>query len=137
MKGIYLLALLFLVTSLSFFSCATISEHERADSFGEIAEAYRHAMLASDFASAIQFIDPAVRPKITDLQRYKLVRIVDYKILNVNVADEHRKIEQDVALQYYWINISRLQSLQYHQVWSYDTADEIWLLQTDLPHFDQ
>jgi hypothetical protein len=134
MKGICLLVL---VTSLSLISCATISEHQREDRFEESAEAFRHAMLTSDFAAAIQFIDPAVRPRTTDLQRYKLVRIVDYRIINADVSDDHRKIEQDVALQYYWINISRLQSLQYHQVWSYDTADKIWLLQTDLPYFDQ
>ena len=117
-------------------SCASIAEQQRTSRFEEISESYRRALLASDFNGAAFFLEPARRPAPADSQKYSLVKIFDYNTLHVEVAPDKRRIEQLVELQFYLLNINRLRSLEYHQVWIYNEANGIWLLQTALPDFN-
>lgn len=129
------ICVLILMASLTTFSCASIAVHQRVARFDETAEAFRHTLLASDFAGTSRFVDPE-RPNGSDAQNNKLVRVVDYQVTHVDVSDDHCMIEQDVTVQYYHLNINRLQTVRCHQVWMYNDVHKIWLLQTDLPAFN-
>lgn len=89
--------------------------------------------MGSDFAMAARYLDPAVSQEPVPPEQYALVRIVDYKPTRVDVSEDLLKIEQGVVLKYFMVNVNLLRTVQYQQVWHFNEAHKVWLLQTDLP----
>jgi hypothetical protein len=126
--AIFMLTIALLITS-----CATIGEKRRLEKFEETEKGYRQALMGSDFALAARYLDPAVSREPVPPEQYALVRIVDYKPTRVDVSGDLLKIEQGVVLKYFMVNVNLLRTVQYQQVWHFNEAHKIWLLQTDLP----
>ncbi len=123
--------------ALVLMACASVNEQQRVDRFNETARAYRWALLDSDFRAAAKFIDPKVPDNLVDQGIYNEVRIVDVTISNSETTHDGHRIEQDVELSYYLLNRSILKETRSRQVWQYDPAHKIWMLNTPLPIFER
>ena len=130
-KAHWLIPILFL----GCIACASLSDQSRMDQFSETVHAYRRALLDSNFRAAAQFNDPAVPDAAVDYNAYKNIKLVEYKITKTDVADDNRRIEQDVELQYFLLNRSILKTSQTHQVWQFQPTAKAWKLKTGLPVF--
>ena len=117
-------------------SCASLVERQRLSQFEDAAELYRRTLLSGDFASAARMVDSGGEALKTDSRNDKLLKITNYTSSHVDVSEDHRRILQDVNLEYYRLNTNRLRNIQYRQTWTYDEAQKVWLLQTELPRFD-
>jgi hypothetical protein len=113
--------------------CAGMADKSRIEEFGQVAEAYEHALRLSDYNTAAKFLDPSVSDIKPDLQALKNIKIVEYKITRIQVSDDKREIRQDVELQYFRLNSNILHTARDSQIWRYDPADEVWRLHTGLP----
>jgi hypothetical protein len=122
--------------ALALVACATFQKNSRISEFDDVITAYRRALLDADYSGVRHFLDPGVS-KASDTPVNKLVKVVEFNPTNVDVAEDATKIEQDICLQYYLLNVPRLKTIQYHQVWHYNAEHRLWLLQTPLPNFDQ
>ncbi|KJS33015.1 MAG: hypothetical protein VR64_03620 [Desulfatitalea sp. BRH_c12] len=122
--------------ALALVACATLQKNSRISEFDDVILAYRRALLDADYTAVRHFLDPGVS-KASDTPVNKLVKVVEFNPTNVDVAEDATKIEQDICLQYYLLNVPRVKTLQYRQVWHYNAEHRLWLLQTPLPNFDQ
>jgi hypothetical protein len=121
------------VIALLILSCATMAEKKRMEGFEDSQNAFRLALMASDFATAARFVDPSVEQREIDLEQYELIQIVEYKPVQVKVSEDLSRIDQRVMLKYFSKKINYLRTTHYQQVWLYDQTHKVWLLQTELP----
>jgi len=121
------------IIALLIFSCATLAEKKRMEGFEDSQNAFRLALMASDFATAARFVDPSVEQREIDFEQYELLQIVEYKPVQVKVSEDLGRIDQRVMLKYFSKNINYLRTVSYQQVWLYDQTHKVWLLQTELP----
>jgi hypothetical protein len=127
---------LIIAVALFLMSCAGISERQRMESFIDMSEAYRRSLLSGDFAGAALFIAGSEKPPESEDRKHRLLKIADYNPTHVHVSQDHRRVDQEISIQYFYLNVNRLKNLKYRQVWLYDDATKLWMLQTDLPQFD-
>jgi hypothetical protein len=121
------------VIALLFFSCATMAEKKRMEGFEDSQNAFRLALMASDFATAARFVDPSVEQREIDFDKYELLQIVEYKPVQVTVSEDLSRIDQRVVLKFFSKKVNYLRTVNYQQVWLYDQTHKVWLLQTELP----
>ncbi len=115
--------------------CASFTTKNRMIDFERISKAYRHNIRMSEFWAAYQFIDPATIKKELDVEKYKDTKVVKYKVINIDLADDNLSVKQNVEIEYYLLDRVVLQTIQDRQVWKYDKKNKSWLLQTGLPDF--
>ena len=129
----------FLLLPLVFFliGCATISGKSRLEKFTGIAKSFEIALRRSDFSTAAKFIDPSAPHHEVEPSDLKNIRIVDYEVKNIKVAEDKLEVLQDTELKYYHLDHNILNTIQYRQEWRYKTEDKVWLLQTGLPELTQ
>jgi hypothetical protein len=121
------------VIALLIFSCATMAEKKRMEGFEDSQNAFRLALMASDFATAARFVDPSVEQREIDFDKYELLQIVEYKPVQVTVSEDLSRIDQRVVLKFFSKKVNYLRTVNYQQVWLYDQTHKVWLLQTELP----
>ena len=114
--------------------CTGLAHKSRIEAFGQVAEGYEHALRFSDYNTAAKFVDPSVLGAKPDFAALKNIKIVDYKITRIQVSEDKQQITQDVELQYFRLNSNILHTARDSQIWRYDPANEVWRLQTGLPH---
>lgn len=129
-------AVIISIIALWVLSCASLAERRQLDRFEETERGYRQALMASDFALAVRYMDPAVAPKAVDPEKFQLIKIVDYKPTWVDVSEDLLSIEQRVELKYYRVTVNLLRTLEYRQVWRFNEAHKVWILHTGLPEFN-
>jgi hypothetical protein len=117
-------------------SCASLAGRHRLAQFEDAAELYRRTLLFGDFALAARMVDSGGEESLKTEQHVKLLKITNYTSTHVDVSEDQRRILQDVNLEYYRLNTNRLRNIQYRQTWTYDEAQKVWLLKTELPRFD-
>jgi hypothetical protein len=123
------IALLFLVV----MACTTFAEKSRMESFNDTARIYRWALLNGDYKKAARYIDPEAKDNAATYDTYQNIKIVDYKVTDSSIADDHHRIEQEVELQYYLLDRNVLKTAQSRQVWQYQLEQKTWALETGLP----
>ena len=128
-KPIILTAIIFL------FGCAGISQNTRIDQFQSMSEDYSQALRRSEFKTAFQFLDPAIRKSHMDDPRYSKVRVVQHLAKSIKISPDAKEIREDVELQYYFIDRSVLHTANYQELWRYSETNHVWLLETALPIF--
>ena len=128
-KPIILTAIIFL------FGCAGISQNTRIAQFQSMSEDYSQALRRSEFKTAFQFLDPAIRKSHMDDPRYSKVRVFEHLAKNIKISPDAKEIREDVELQYYFIDRNVLHTANYQELWRYSETRKIWLLETALPIF--
>jgi len=130
-RSIVVLSLIILLL----IGCASMTAKNRMIDFEIISKAYRQNIRMSEFWAANQFIDPATKKKELDVEKYRDTKVVKYKVINIDLADDNLSVKQNVEIEYYLLDRVVLQTIQDRQVWKYDKKNKSWLLQTGLPDF--
>ncbi|MBW1787135.1 MAG: hypothetical protein JRK53_11045 [Deltaproteobacteria bacterium] len=113
--------------------CGTIKEKTRMTDFDNIARAYEHIMLESDFETAMEFTDSEAGPEDIDYTAYEDFKIVDYQVKKNTISEDKLEVTRTIELKYYKIDSLIVRTIRYEQVWKYDEEKKTWLLQTPLP----
>lgn len=124
-----------LATLIFIFGCAGISQKSRIDQFESMSEEYSQALRRSEFKTAFQFLDPAIRESHMEDTRYSKVRVVQHLAKHIKISPDAKEIREDVELQYYFIDRNVLHTSNYQELWRYSETNHVWLLQTALPIF--
>ena len=115
--------------------CAFYSEKNKMEQYGRTLDTYETAMRVSDFNSICQFVDPAAMTRQDCLKRFGDIRIVDYKVLQVHVAEDRSTVDQEVEVSYFFLNNVILKKTGYQQTWTYQEKLNKWLLKGGPPPF--
>ena len=125
----FLIVLIVLVTG-----CAGLAAQQRMEQLSQMTKSYERALKMSDYRKASHFCSASQQDKPTvNFEYYANIKIVRYKVTSHHVSADHLSAEQDVELQYYWLDQNILKTKIHHQVWHYDRQRKAWLLQTGLP----
>ena len=116
--------------------CAAISEQAKIEEYGRTLDSYESAMRMSDFDVICQFVDPVAMPRQDCVKQFGNIKIVDFKVTHMNVAEDHMKVHQEIEVGYYFLNHYVLKEIQFKQSWAYQEQRKIWLLQNGPPHFE-
>lgn len=129
-----ILGMLVILAVLGLAACAT---QTRSDSLTITLKAYASTLRWGDFASAMQFVDPAARTahpvSALDMARYKQVRVTEYNddIGPVPVSD--LEVRQTVRISLVNVNTQAERTVTDQQTWRYDAATKHWWLTSGLP----
>jgi hypothetical protein len=109
----------------------------RSESLTNTLKAYASTVRWGDFASAMQFVDPAARTShpvtALDMARYQQVRVTEYNddVGPVPVSDT--EVRQTVRVSLVNVNTQAERTITDQQTWHYDAATRHWWLTSGLP----
>jgi hypothetical protein len=117
--------------------CASLAAKSRVNMFPDISKAYEWALESGNYHGAAEHLDPSIdRPPI-DFKRYGNIKVSQYTVTRFKMSDDRRTLQQDVEIQYFFLNQSVVRTVVDHQVWRYSQEAGKWLLQSGLPVFQQ
>jgi nitrogen fixation-related uncharacterized protein len=125
------------IIALLMFGCATFLYNSKMGNFEDISKAYEEALLASDFETAYQLIDPEAIKEETGFNKYKNIKVVDYEVKKSGLSGDNSEIYQIVEIGYYKLGNYILRTLRHKELWKYNEKNKSWLLKTGLPDFEQ
>lgn len=132
-KAANCVTLLFLL----FQGCTTISNQYKMDEYGRVMYDYDTVMQLSDFNAACKYVNPVIIQWEECLKRYENVKIFDYKLLAIKVAEDKMEVTQKVEATYHFLDQVVVEKISYEQSWRYQEESKTWVLQTAPPIFDQ
>ncbi len=135
--GIIMRRILGTLAMLAFVALAGCAAQTRNDSLTTTLKAYASTVRWGDFASAMQFVDPAMRTahpvSALDMARYRQVRVTEYNddIGAVPVSDS--EVRQTVRISLVNVNTQAERTITDQQTWRYDAPTKHWWLTSGLP----
>lgn len=109
----------------------------RSDSLTTTLKAYASTVRWGDFASAVQFVDPATRSahplSSLDMARYAQVRVTEYNDDAGPVPVSDTEVRQTVRISLVNVNTQSERTVTDNQSWRYDPATKHWWLTSGLP----
>jgi hypothetical protein len=115
--------------------CAAISEQAKMKAYELTMDSYETAMRVSDFNAACRYVDPSEMDRNDCLKRYDRLKIVNYEVIAIDLADEKRVVNQTVEVEYYFLDRYIAKKKQYEQSWRYKEDGKSWILKTGPPQF--
>lgn len=116
--------------------CAAFSKKAKMEKYGRTMDAYETAMRISDLNAVCHFVDPSAMSREDCLNRFGDIKLVDYKLMDVDVDEETMAVTQDVKVSYHFLNNVRIKDFQFKQTWQYLEDGEAWLLEDGPPQFE-
>ncbi len=125
-----------IVIILLMLGCASMETGEKLSQFDETSRAYLRAIRWGEFEAAFAFKKLTDREEVLpDFENYRNVKVTNYKVKQTIISEDKTKIIQLVDFQYYRMKDVTVKTLIDRQKWEYDTEQEKWFLQSDLPTF--
>ncbi|MDJ0987013.1 MAG: hypothetical protein QNJ26_15845 [Desulfobacterales bacterium] len=125
-----------IVIILLMLGCASMETGEKLSQFDETSRAYLRAIRWGEFEAAFAFKKLTDREEVLpDFENYRNVKVTNYKVKQTIISEDKTKIIQLVDFQYYRMKDVTVKTLIDRQKWEYDTEQEKWFLQSDLPAF--
>ena len=128
------LGILAMLVAVGLAGCAA---QTRSDSLTTTLKAYASVVRWGDFASAVQFVDPATRSahpvSALDMARYKQVRVSEYNDDVGAVPVNETEVRQTVRISLVNVNTQAERTITDQQTWHYDAATKHWWLTSGLP----
>ena len=122
-----------LIFGLLLSGCTSSFDFQRQDTFEERVRQYGNLMRWSEFEAAEYFLaldSSGKRPKAPND-----VRITDYQVKLMVVADDARKAGQTVDITYFRSGNPRIKTLTDQQLWEFDPVRKDWFLKSGFPAF--
>jgi hypothetical protein len=116
--------------------CATFSKKAKMEKYGRTMDSYQTAMRISDLNAICHFVDSSVMSREDCLNRFGDIKLVDYKLMDVQLDKESMEVTQDVKVSYHFLNNVRIKDLQFKQTWHYLEDSEKWVLKDGPPWFE-
>lgn len=115
--------------------CAAISEQTKMKAYEQTMDSYETAMRLSDFNAACRYLDPSEIGRNDCLKRYDRLKIVNYEVIGIDLADDKREVTQTVEVEYYFLDLYIAKKMKYEQSWRYEEDGKTWILKTGPPQF--
>jgi len=116
--------------------CASLSQRNRLDQFGETSKAYGQMVFWSQYEEASAFRKPGLTEKDMDyFEQLKDFKVTAYNVKSMSPSDDKKQIRQVVVISYYRVDEVVVRTLRDQQLWIYDDTDEQWYLEGELPNF--
>jgi hypothetical protein len=122
-----------LIFGLLLSGCASSFDFRRQDTFEERVRQYGNLIRWSEFEAAEYFLTLDASGKRP--QAPKDVRVTDYQVKLMVVADDARKAGQTVDITYFKSGNPRVRTLTDQQLWEFDEARNDWFLKSGFPDF--
>jgi hypothetical protein len=122
-----------LIFGLLLSGCASSFDFRRQDTFEERVRQYGNLIRWSEFEAAEYFL--ALDASGKRPQAPSDVRITDYQVKLMLVADDARKAGQTVDITYFKSGNPRVKTLTDQQFWEFDQARNDWFLKSGFPDF--
>ena len=130
-----------LIVVLSIVLLAGCAKQTRSDALTTTLTAYGSTLRWGNFASAQQFVDPAVRKAhpltSLDISRYEQFRVSDYDNGAGPVPTGDFDVEQTAQISMINVNTQGERTVIDHQKWHYDAVAKRWWLTSGLPNITQ
>ena len=123
-----------LIFGLLLSGCASSFDFRRQDTFEERVRQYGNLIRWSEFEAAEYFLTLDASGKRP--QAPKDVRVTDYQVKLMVVADDARKAGQTVDITYFKSGNPRVRTLTDQQLWEFDEARNDWFLKSGFPEFN-
>jgi hypothetical protein len=115
--------------------CASLSGKARMEEFGRTMDAYEIAMRTSNFNAICRYVDSSAMSREDCLKRFGPIKLVDYRLTDMQVSPDRMKVHQEIEVGYYFLDRYVLQKIRYRQTWEYEKDRELWLLKNGPPAF--
>ncbi len=115
--------------------CASFSKKAKMKKYGLTMDSYETAMRTSELNAVCRFVDPSVMSREDCLNRFGKIKLVDYKLMDIQVDDESLDVTQEVKVSYHFLSGVRIKDLTYEQTWHYLEDSEKWVLTDGPPQF--
>ncbi len=116
--------------------CVGFSEKTKLEKYGRTLDSYESAMRVSDLDALSHFVDPKAMSRQDCLNRFGEIKIVGYKVMDVQVDEEDMEVTQEIKVSYHSLNGIRLKDRTFSQTWHYLEDSEQWLLKDGPPQFE-
>ncbi|MFO8086115.1 MAG: hypothetical protein R6U27_17535 [Desulfobacterales bacterium] len=130
---IFLSAILMIAAA---FGCSKIVDLKQKDTFSQVSEAYRKAILWSDFGYASTFVKKDHQNSYQLDSTYQNIKVTGYDEIHAMVNTDISRIEQTVHIHYYRIDQMVEKRITDHPVWQWDEKAGNWHLISGLPCFE-
>ncbi len=115
--------------------CSISAGNKQNRMFSDSHDAYRHAILWSDFENASSFLKPD-RQSVFKLDPiYSKIKVTAYDEKNFVVNSDNSRVEQTVQIRYYWVDQMIEKDITVNPTWEWDANSQIWYLTSGLPVF--
>lgn len=107
------------------------SEKKEKEAFAAAVEAFNHAFRWEDYDAAAVWIDPARKLKFwTEVDKFKgRIRIIDYKIRDIDFGEEKPVSTAVLYFQYYRIDSPTIETVTLSQKWRFVEEEKHWQLE--------
>lgn len=116
--------------------CTGFSTKSKLEKYGRTLDTYESAMRVSDLNTLCRFVDPEIMSRQDCLERFGEIKIVGYKVVDVDVDEENLEVTQEIEVTYHDLDGIRLKDLDISQTWYYLEDGEQWLLKEAPPQFE-
>ena len=116
--------------------CVGYSKKAKLEKYGRTLDTYESAMRVSDLDTLSHFVDPKAMSRQECLDRFGEIKIVGYKVMDVQVNEENMEVTQEIKVSYHPLNGIRLKDRTFSQTWHYLEDSEQWLLKDGPPKFE-
>lgn len=126
-----------LLVTAALVSCATPEKSGRED-FDKTFMNYNEFVRWHRFEDASLFTAGAISEKYKErLEMAKSVKVVDYRVLNVNFDEKRKEAEVRIEMDYYTLSSPKLRTVVDKQRWAYEGEEGKgeWRLMSLLPEF--
>ncbi|MFO7708612.1 MAG: hypothetical protein R6V84_10605 [Desulfobacterales bacterium] len=114
--------------------CASSFDYRRQEQFAERAHQYGKLIRWSEFELARSYLSNDAQGRRAPLP--KEVRVVDYEVKQLIVAEDARKAGQTVEITYFKERDPRVRTLTDTQQWEFDPERSDWFLKNGFPDFN-
>jgi hypothetical protein len=127
--------LFFIIMMVLLIGCTQMTNIQQKEKFKDINNAYRQAILWSDFEYASSFHESHLQNQMELDPIYKIIKVTAYDEKRHVINSDANHIEQTVDIQYYRIDQMLEKSIIFNPVWKWDTQSKNWYLISGMPIF--
>lgn len=118
------------------FGCSTAEKLYQDYEFGEVGQAYEHAIRWSDFRIANAYRrDAGTEDNPPDFEKLSQFRVTSYRVKERAELMDKYQVRQSVEIKYFKANSFVEKKILDHQIWEYNAEQRKWYLLTGLPEF--
>lgn len=125
-----------ILAALLLLGCAQAEKLYQDYEFGEVGQAYEHAIRWSDYHIANGFRkNAATENNPPDFEKMGHFRVTSYRVKERADLMDKYQVRQSVEIGYFRAGTFVEKKITDHQIWEYDAKQRKWYLLTGLPDF--
>jgi len=120
----------------SFTGCAAKKKNQTLSTFDERIRLYGRLLRWKEYEGAVNMIRHQDESTVeVDLEAFNDLRVTDYEVKKVVMADDLKTAEVEAEISYYFETTNSVQTIRDMQSWWYIEDTATWFLDDELPAF--